>query len=61
MSYFKLCPRCGAALDPEEICDCVKENAAQGVTSTPDGKVESEMDHRLSASSINQIQEDFKK
>lgn len=22
MSYFKVCPHCGAALDPGEVCDC---------------------------------------
>lgn len=22
MSYFKTCPRCGAHLDPGEVCDC---------------------------------------
>lgn len=24
MSYYKTCPNCGAALDPDERCDCVK-------------------------------------
>lgn len=22
MPYFRICPRCGAYLDPDEICDC---------------------------------------
>ncbi len=22
MSYYKTCPRCGAHLDPGEVCDC---------------------------------------
>lgn len=22
MSYFKICPHCGANLDPGEVCDC---------------------------------------
>ncbi len=22
MRYFKICPRCGAHLDPDEKCDC---------------------------------------
>ena len=25
MSYFKTCPLCGAHLDPDERCDCDKE------------------------------------
>ena len=24
-SFFKICDRCGASLDPGEICDCMKE------------------------------------
>jgi len=23
MSYFRTCPRCGAHLDPGEVCDCL--------------------------------------
>lgn len=25
MAYFKICPECGAHLDPDEVCDCQKE------------------------------------
>lgn len=25
MRYFKICPRCGAHLDPGESCDCRRE------------------------------------
>lgn len=25
MRYYRCCQICGAALDPGEICDCVKE------------------------------------
>jgi len=29
--YYRICPDCGAHLDPGEICDCLgKENAAGG-------------------------------
>lgn len=24
MSYYRTCLRCGAALDPGEVCDCMK-------------------------------------
>lgn len=23
MAYFRTCPRCGANLDPGEVCDCL--------------------------------------
>lgn len=23
MSYYKICPHCGAHLDPGEVCDCI--------------------------------------
>ena len=26
MAYFRTCPRCGAALDPGEACECSKED-----------------------------------
>ena len=26
MSYYRTCPDCGANLDPDERCDCWKEN-----------------------------------
>lgn len=29
MSYYKLCPECGAALDPGEVCDCRTSKAEQ--------------------------------
>lgn len=25
MSYYRICPKCGAALDPGEKCDCERE------------------------------------
>ncbi len=27
MGYMRVCPICGASLDPGEICDCKKETA----------------------------------
>lgn len=54
MSYFKICPHCGANLDPGEVCDCQigaallltegaaeqweNEKTAHGATNTMDGK-----------------------
>lgn len=35
--YFRICPCCGAYLDPGEICDCA-EKAAPGGNDTEDGK-----------------------
>lgn len=50
MSYYRVCPLCGASLDPGEQCDCrertenepreSKEKAAQGVSSTQSGKAD---------------------
>ena len=40
MSYYKICPRCGAHLDPGETCDCRDEKTAPSAANTEDGKVE---------------------
>lgn len=37
MAYYRICPECGAALDPGEVCDCKKETA-RSAANTPDGK-----------------------
>lgn len=29
MSYYNVCPNCGAHLDPGERCDCEKEEPRQ--------------------------------
>lgn len=39
MSYYKTYPFCGAHLDPEEACTCMKK-AAPGATNTKSGKAE---------------------
>ncbi len=65
MSYFRVCPLCGAALDPVEQCeDCKneqrenKEKAAQGVSSTQGGGVETGLTAHISASSLsNNVEE----
>lgn len=34
MSYYRACPKCGANLDPGEVCDCQnKETAPEAATS----------------------------
>lgn len=36
---YRICPDCGAHLDPGEICDCRgKENAAPDAANIEDGK-----------------------
>lgn len=41
MSYFKVCPHCGAALDPGEVCDCRdKEEAPASAANTGRGGAE---------------------
>lgn len=54
MPYYHPCPRCGANLDPGEVCDCVK-NAAPGATNTQDGKAEN---YNASASILPEDKED---
>ena len=40
MSY-KICPYCGAHLDPGEVCDCrEKEKTPAGAANAGEGKVE---------------------
>ena len=39
MAYYRICPKCGANLNPGEICDCEEEDDLKGdyVTITPKG------------------------
>ncbi len=54
MSYYKVCPHCGAHLDPGEQCDCLEiKGAAQGATNALDGKVEQCLTGTASASDDN--------
>nr|WP_325301980.1 hypothetical protein [uncultured Dysosmobacter sp.] len=59
MSYYKICPLCGAHLDPCEVCEC-KEEAAPGATNTRDGKAE-QIDTAVSASIVTESKEDRKR
>lgn len=38
MSYYTVCPYCGCNLDPGELCDCEKEEAAASAANTDNGK-----------------------
>lgn len=41
MSFYHTCPRCGAHLDPGEVCDCRgNEKAPAGAANTNEGGVE---------------------
>lgn len=52
MSYFKTCPRCGAHLDTNEVCDCLnveaelleahvgKKETPAGAANTDEGEAE---------------------
>lgn len=69
MSYYRTCPDCGAALDPEERCDCregteikPRENreTAADAANIDGGKVESDLQNRFSASSLTETKEDCK-
>lgn len=39
MPYYRTCPDCGCSLDPGEICDCGKEEAAPDAANIQSGKV----------------------
>ena len=50
MSYYRICPHCGAHLDPGEVCDCRdKEKTPAGAANTDEGKVE-QVDKAVSTS-----------
>lgn len=41
MSYYRICPHCGAALDPGEACDCQdEEKTPASASNAGEGKVE---------------------
>lgn len=53
MSYYKVCPYCGCHLDPGEVCDCEKKEAAASAANTDNGRVEIGLSTYLSASYNN--------
>lgn len=50
MSYYKVCPCCGCHLDPDEICDCDKKEAAASAANTDNGKAGYGMNPQIPAS-----------
>ena len=55
MSYFKVCPHCGAHLDPGEVCDCQKEEkTAPSAANTESGKAEKVLEGSDSTSTITE-------
>lgn len=51
MSYYRVCPLCGAALDPGERCDCQEEKkAAVSASNADSGRAEKGLDTSFSAS-----------
>lgn len=54
MMCYRICPICGANLDPGERCDCQdKEETAPSATNTESGKVESELTDPHSTSIVH--------
>jgi len=59
--YYRICPECGAHLDPGEICDCIKDAALRAGTSESGGRTFTYGQYRplrkdLSSERINQNQ-----
>lgn len=62
MSYYRTCPRCGANLDPCEVCSCLdveaglliahltEKETAHGADNTMGGRVEQSLTDAVSAS-----------
>lgn len=65
MSYYRICPECGAALDPGEVCDCRTSKAEQfgskkavaNAVNTDNGKAGYGMHTQIPASYGNRDQE----
>ncbi len=55
MSYYRVCPNCGAHLDPGESCDCQRKTKAPvSAANADEGKVETV--ERVSASIMNETE-----
>lgn len=51
---FRICPDCNANLDPGEICDCRKEEAAPAGTGTASGR-RAAVGHRSTDNSVTRL------
>ena len=59
---YRICPLCGAALDPGEQCDCRNEKeSAASATNADGGGVETGMQTHISTSSLPKNEEDCKR
>jgi len=59
MSYYRVCPRCGAHLDPGEVCDCQTEkNTPASAANAGEGGAE-HVDDDVSASNDTKSKEDL--
>ncbi len=56
MKYFRVCPRCGAHLDPGEVCDCRDEEKALVSASNADEGGAEHVTHDVSASIMNEME-----
>lgn len=56
MAYYRICPHCGAALDPGEQCDC-KENTVLDAPNIRDGGAEQESGKLIHSAPIVQNDE----
>ena len=61
MSYFRVCPHCGAHLDPGEVCtDCrSKEKAPASAANAGEGRVDTS-DQTISTFIMNETEDKVK-
>lgn len=56
---YRVCPLCGAYLDPGEQCDCQnKKECAASATNTDGGRVETGLKAHISTSSLSDNKEE---
>lgn len=53
MSYFKVCPHCGAHLDPNETCDCRDKKTPASSAKADEGKAEKVLEGSDSTSIVH--------
>lgn len=61
MSYYRVCPHCGAHLDSGERCDCQDEKeAAVSAANTDNGKAGYELTTQIPAPNVSETPGGFK-